>query len=229
MIDWYSTQRAIVTKSRKSIDPYSLSDEELNALILGFGYPYPEEVKAESKSIFLHELIGYYQRKGTPKVLGEVLTFYGLINAVLCEWWVYHNELTKSLWVRSVPVWPKTREDFRDYYIEEPYESFVKLDPFWHYDKAGGEKLIDVYREPLNAGDDPSDPDTERLNRITLPSITPFISLNTFTKSDDIFPELAIMNRKIQESYQYWIKFVLKWKGAFENSEAFPEDRKSVV
>lgn len=226
LIDWYSTQRAIVTKSRKAIDPYSLSNEELDSLILGFGYPYPYEVREDQKSVFLHELIGYYQRKGTPKVLGDALSFYGLVDSVLCEWWVYHDFLSKSLWVRSQPVWPRSEKDNPDYVISRPYEAFVSQDPFWHYDKDGtdGEQLLEIYREPENPEDDPLDNDTERLNKITLPSLTPYITLNTSIRYDKVYPELSILNRKMQESYEYWLEYILKWKGSFATTSLFPEN-----
>lgn len=224
LIDWYSTQRALVTRSRRAVDPYSLSDEELNDLILSFGYPYPYEVREEQKSVFLHELIGYYQKKGTPKVLGDVLTFYGLVDAVICEWWLYNDFQNNNLWVRSVPVWPKQVEYPEDYNLKVPYESFVALDPYWHYDKDQGESseiLLDLYRE-MEDGEDPSDPDAEKKNKITLPSITPYISLNTVIKGNDVFPQLSVLNRKVQEDYEFWIQYILKWKGSYSDTSSFP-------
>ncbi len=226
LIDWYSSHRALVTKSKTSIDAYSLTDEELNSLILGFGYPYPYEVQEEQKSLFLHELLGYYKRKGTPKVLGDVLTFSGLFDTVLCEWWLHHDEISKSLWVKSSPVWPKTEKDNKDYYISIPYNQFVSMDPFWHYDKDGGESeevLLELYKKPENKDDDPDDEYVEKHTKITLPSILPYISLNSNLNDGRVKCQLAILNRKIQEDYEYWIEYVLKWRGAFSSEEDYPE------
>jgi len=225
LIDWYSSQRTIVTKSRNSIDPYSLSDEELNEVILGFGYPYPYNMDKDKKSVFLHELVGYYHKKGTPKVLGDVLTFYGLVDVVICEWWLYRDFFNKSFWVRSVPVWPATAKNNEEYISILPYEPFVRPDPFWHYDKGEGlseERVEDLFLEPENPEDDPNDEFTERKNKITLPSITPYISLNTVVRDEYVKCETSIMNRKVQEAYEFWIEYILLWKGEYLFPSRFP-------
>jgi hypothetical protein len=89
ILDWYSVHKASITKARGATDPFSLTKEELNELIMSFGYPYPHDIGTkDQKAAFLLELINFYHKKGTPRVLRDVLGFYGVSDAVISEWWI---------------------------------------------------------------------------------------------------------------------------------------------
>lgn len=208
--DWYTAHRTLVTKSRNAINPYNLTAPELDELILSFGFPYPYELDRDEKAELLHHLIEYYKHKGSPDVLGDVLGFFGRVGVVLSEWWLEHvpSEAGPGIFVmNSKPVWPADQKNNEDHMITLPYEQFVASDPLWHYDKPGvSQKVSDLFWE--------IDPKTgERVNKITLPSITPYLSLNNVISHQRFTSELSILNRKIQEAYEYWVEYELNYKG----------------
>jgi hypothetical protein len=208
--DWYTTQRTLVTKSRQAVKPYYLTSPELDELILSFGFPYPHELNRNEKAEFLHQLIEHYKHKGSPGVLGSVMSFFGNTDVVLSEWWLKYipsNSGAGNFVMESSPIWPPDRKDDTDLIIRLPYEQFVASDPLWHYDKPGsGEKIREMYFE--------IDPITGMKNhKITLPSITPYISLNNNIEHNRYSGELSILSRKIQESYEYWVEYELNYVG----------------
>jgi hypothetical protein len=57
IIDWYSAQKTLITKSRKSLDLHILPNDELNELILSLGFPYPKYIVSKSHKIqFINSL-----------------------------------------------------------------------------------------------------------------------------------------------------------------------------
>lgn len=226
--DWYTSNRALVTKSRNAVNPYYMTSPELDELILSFGFPYPYELNRGEKAEFLHHLIEYYKHKGSPQVLGTVMGFYGRVGLVLSEWWVKHvpsatGQGIGNFIMESSPIWPTTIENKSELIITIPYEQFVASDPLWHYDKpTSSEKLRDLYWEIDGTTG-------ERKNKITLPSITPYISLNNVVDHKKFTSALSILNRKIQEAYEYWVEYELNYLGAFNRYPISPSPSRQDV
>lgn len=186
LIDWYASHRTYVTQMFKSTDPFSMSSEALNEIILSFGFPYPQKIISTSrKAQFILDLINMYQKKGTPSVLVKALqTYFGLSNVILSEWWI-NRRPNGEFYAASEPIFPVGLQGNPLYRTEISYSAFADVDPLWHLSEA---ELISTY---ANA-------------KIKLPSITSHISLQATVSIFGVNAALAILNRKLQESYEYW-------------------------
>jgi len=193
LIDLYTSLRMSVSVSRRTTDIYSLSSPYLDELLRSFGYLYPSQIeKLENKPFFQSQLINYYRSKGTGDILRDILTFYGLTpkNSVLNEWWL--KEIKGKFYFENTSSWI-SEENKETLKIQLPYESIVKKDPHWYYDKYD-ESICDVFEKSL----------------LTLPSITPYVSLTFYSLESDLFTGLALLNRRIQEEYEFWLKYCVK-------------------
>jgi len=186
LIDWYASHRSYVTQMFKSTDPFSMSSEALNEIILSFGFPYPQKIISTSrKAQFILDLINMYQKKGTPSVLVKALqTYFGLSNVILSEWWI-NRRPNGEFYAVSEPIFPVGLQGNPLYRTEISYSAFADVDPLWHLSEA---ELISTYASA----------------KIKLPSITSHISLQATVSIFGVNAALAILNRKLQESYEYW-------------------------
>jgi len=191
LIDWYASNRALVTQGSGCTDPYNLSSEELNELIRSFGFPYPEKILYDidqnnnRKAQFILDCVDLYHKKGTPEsIVTSLQTYFGVSSIVLNEWWIHRNAL--GLFVaRSKPIYPRNSAAST---IDIPYSSFVSNDPLWQLSET---ELDTAYEN----------------NIISLPSITPYISLQSLddTTNPTLTASLAIIARECQEAYYYWL------------------------
>lgn len=188
LIDWYSSHRSLVSQAKNTTDPFNLSSEELNELIKSFGFPYPNKIISTTrKAHFLLDLVNLYKKKGTSEVLVKTLqTYFGLSNIILSEWSIFRKP--SGIFVaRSKPIYPRNLRDVNDLIVELPYSSFISSDPLWRLSET---HLTNLY----NSG------------QIQFPFLTPHISLQSVVNTVGVSPTvpLAILNRRIQESYEYW-------------------------
>lgn len=193
IIDWYSAHKTLVTKSRKSTDLQLLRSDEINELIKGFGFPYPRFITGKSNKIsFLLNLINLYKRKGTSYSLYYVLKLYGLTDIIISEWWLkYDKSRIDQLYLESNAVYPEKFRNLNRYILNKPFESF-NFDPYWQQSK---EELLSNYNDSSNL--------------ITLPSITPYISIQSYSRLSDLNLAIAIMQRKFHETFSFWLGYTL--------------------
>jgi hypothetical protein len=182
LIDWYSTHKALIRQSRYYSDPYNLSDDAINEVIKGFGFPYADRiVEADDKITFLQELVNFYNKKGTPRTLASVLEFFGLNNIKIYEWWI-HKINNGDFVAKNKVVWPLNSNERQ---ISLDYEYFVSEDPLWQISLA---ELEDYYNKSV----------------IALPSITPYISLSGSLSLSNIYPALSVINKFAQDEFDNW-------------------------
>jgi hypothetical protein len=192
VIDWYTSLRTALTYAQGSSDPYNLDSEALNELIASFGFPYPQRILSNlKKGAFLESIVPLYQKKGTPEVLVKTLqTYFGFSDVILLEWWIVanpdpHNPGQYAFYARSLPVFPRNMRYNQEFISSVPYDVFIENDPLW---QLSLQELTDAYRK----------------NSITLPSITPHISLQAGINFTLLDPIWAILTRKYAESYQFF-------------------------
>lgn len=188
LIDWYSAHRATVTHTRQSLDPHSMASEALNEMIRCFGFPYPHKIVSSNlKAQFILDIIELYKKKGTPRVLVKALqTYFGLKDIVLSEWWIHHNGINDTFYAKAHPIIPRSFRTDPRLSQELSYGTFIRNKPLWQLTE---DKLRELYDECV----------------ITLPSITTYISMNGTLNVLDINIALTILNRKIQETYEFWL------------------------
>lgn len=197
LIDWYSAHKSKITKARKITELNLLNSEELSELILSFGFPFPGNIINKSHKIaFLKELINNYNKKGTPSVLGKILALYGLRNILISEWWLrYDSRRENPFFFRSNVIYSTINQDDVSNPVLETiksFEDFIEGDPHWQL------TLDDV----TNSFEDPD-------NKISLPSITNAISIESYTNIADMQIATAIFQRKIEETYDFWLRYTL--------------------
>jgi len=188
LIDWHSAHRATITHMRQSLDPHSMSSEALNEMIRSFGFPYPHKIISNNlKAQFILDIVELYKKKGTPWVLVKALqTYFGLNNVVLSEWWIHYNGALNNFYAKAHPVIPRAYRTDPRLAQELSYDLFIRNKPLWHISES---ELRELYNE----------------SRITLPSITTYISMNGTLSVLDLNIALNILNRTIQETYEFWI------------------------
>jgi len=186
LIDWYSSHRTYITQTKQGTDPFNMQSEALDEMIKSFGFPYPHKIISSTrKAQFILDLINLYHKKGTPSVLVSALqTYFGLSNVILSEWWIERNA-EGTYFAKSLPIYPKGLRDNQLLSTEISYYNFILDDPLWQLTEAELNLLYNT-------------------SKITLPSITSHISLQATVSIMGSNTALIILNRKIQESYEYW-------------------------
>jgi len=192
---WYSSHRSLVTSLKTIKEPYYLSTDELDELIKSFGFPYPNKIVSRRFKIsFLYNLIYYYKHKGTPYVFGESLKYFGLNDVVIMEWWLKKELNTDRLYFQSKPVYPEesfTNDDYiRKIYWNDFYEAFSDI--HWYQRESD---ILSSYST----------------TNIRLPSITPYITIRSSFDVMRIRPGIAIIQEWIQETYEFFLKYVLNY------------------
>jgi len=187
LINWYTAHRTSITLTRQSIDPHSMSTDALNEMIRCFGFPYPHKIVSSNlKAQFILDIVELYKKKGTPWVLVKALqTYFGLNSLVLSEWWIHHNGANDTFYAKAHPVIPRTFRTDPRLSQELSYDVFTRNKPLWRMTET---KLRELYDECV----------------ITLPSMTTYISMNGTLNILEINIALSILNRSIQESFEFW-------------------------
>jgi len=187
LINWYATHRSQVTKTRQVTDAFNLDTESLNEVIKGMGFPFPDRIGTnETKAQFLLDLVSLYQKKGTPEVLVKSLqTYFGLTDVVLSEWWV-HKQTDDLIVAKSRPVYPTTKKGQRELYITSDIDIFTSTDPLW---KMSGAEILELYQ----------------INKISLPSITPYVSLQAGVNVSSLNAFFSVITKRMNEDYDYWV------------------------
>lgn len=190
LIDWYTSQRTIITQNDNLKDPFKLSGDELDELIKSFAFPYPKKLTSlNKKANFILELVSLYKKKGTPEVLVKTLqTYFGLNSVVLTEWWIHKKPYANSFFAKSVPIYPRFERSNPDYIVELDLENFEMDDPLWQITE---DEIRIAYAT----------------SKITLPSITPYISISGAYNISELEVTSAILNRRMQESFEYWQQY----------------------
>lgn len=192
-IDWYAANRTLITKLRNINNLNTLTNDELVDLSTSLGFPYLQFVYSrKTKVTFIQHLINFYHKKGTPEVLGEVLEAFGLVDIVISEWWIKYIKDFNDFYAVAQPVYPTARRNDQTYMLMKDYEDFIRNNPFWQITK---DELDRIYRDPNTL--------------ITLPSLTSVISIQSNCNITHLNPTLAIIQRKVQEEFTFWLEYVL--------------------
>ena len=185
LVDWYASNRSLVTRVKTSNNILSLPNDTIDELIKCFGFPYPENIiSINNKPLFLLDLVNLYNKKGTPSALLKSLQYFGVTNVTLSEWWIHRTE-TGLYVARSQPILPRSIRNSGLGVKELTYNDFTSTDPLWQL----SESQLDTYYNS---------------SEIKLPSITPHFSIDSVVPIDQLYPIVSIISKVMKESYDYW-------------------------
>lgn len=207
IVNWYTAFRTLTSALKRGIDPLFLTTEEIDLLIKSFGFPYPNKISSKRiKTRFLYNLIDFYNRKGSPYVFGEALPYFGLNDVTIVEWWLKKDQTLLSsdnLYFVSQPIYPRSERDTSTFIRRIEYNKF-NLDSHWNHTK---DIINTLYKDRL----------------ITLPSLTPYIGIYCTLDVLKLKTGLSIIHRIIQETYTFWIEYILQNRGTVEDIINDPE------
>jgi len=181
---WYASLKTITSTQSKVSDPFSLPDEHLNELFRSFGYHYADGINlpgATSKdkvNLFL-DLVNLYKIKGTPRSIVEILSYYGLTEIDIFEYWLEKSTID-NLHFKGKIIIPGTIHTSD---LSVSYENMILNDPHWFLNKSN----------ILTSFDN---------NKINLPSKTPYFSIRPGYKVSYINSFMNIIARKARDQYE---------------------------
>lgn len=200
LIDWYSANRTILNLTAQANDPFTLTSEDLDLAIAGFGAEiFNEKIIRDKKvrAILLTSLCNLYKIKGSAASILRALQFIGFSNLTLREWWVARNPKDKNDLQLEGKVVSKGQyfDEVRGQWklVDEnvnttetlTWKSFeLRLaeigEPHWMYKR---EEILSV----------DNDPNT----KMKLPSITPYYSIIFNSNVEKINQILSVLERMI--------------------------------
>ena len=184
LIDLFSSHRTISTIQKQISDVFSLPLTSLDELIKSFGYSVSlDRLDDVTKATFFLDLVNLYKLKGTPAGLVQVLNYYGLTNIELAEYWLFRDSTSMELVFRGVNVLQENTLDVP--WADVDYDSMTFGDPHWLLTKAKAEQAI-------------------ALNKIALPSKSPYIGIRPTTSMTEIELTTIILAWQIQNDFATW-------------------------
>lgn len=191
LINWYAAHKTITSLQSQITDPFSIPDSHLDELFRSFGYPYSSNKISlpssrygvnESKVNLFLDLINLYKIKGTPRSVIEILSYYGLSNTDLYEFWLEKETKNKVIF-RGKQTISSTK--YTDDYILN-FDEMILNDPHWMLTEN------QVLQLDLN-------------NKINLPSRTPYFAIRPTYDIREINGALTIVSKEIQDQYLEFI------------------------
>ena len=92
LIDWYASHKTILGTQKKVSDVFSLPSDHIDELIRSFGFTGPlGELTRDNKINFFYDLVNLYKIKGTPQSIVKSLSYFGLTDLDLVEYWLQKN------------------------------------------------------------------------------------------------------------------------------------------
>jgi len=136
LINWYSSLKTITSIQSNISDPHALPNDHLDELFRSFGFSYSSNILSlpssqyvvnQSKVNLFLDLVNLYKIKGTPASIIKVLSYYGLTDLDIFEFWL-EKKSKSDLIFRGKIISQNTL--YKDDYII-PFESMVTDDPHW--------------------------------------------------------------------------------------------------
>ena len=188
LVDLFATHRTLANQSIHITDPHSLSNSNLDELFRSFGYPYSSQLKGidenplEQKIQFFLDLVNLYKIKGTPQSLVDVLQYYGVTEIDIFEFVLKLKKPGKLFFDGKVVAGTSIGQQKLSF----PYQDLTKNDPHWLYTE---QQILDL----------------NNINKINLPSQTPYLGIEPIVDLDGI--EFSILSRTVQDQYNYWATY----------------------
>lgn len=182
LINWYAVNKTLVKLQNESLDLFSTTNENLDELFKSFGFNYSYSIRDfETKVNFFLDLVNIYKIKGTPTALRRVLSYYGMTDIVLLEYFLQYDKENNLIFKPRPSVGDL---NFKNLDLElSPlyFEDLTSLDPHWFQSKSDINQLF-------------------QQNKINLPSKTPYFGIRPIYEFKSIEPVLAYFHRIIYDN-----------------------------
>jgi len=183
-VDWYSTFKTILASQKTASDPHSLPAKHIEELFRSFGYTQSlEELSSAAKVNFFLDLVNLYKIKGTPLCISRVLSYFGLKQVELVEYWLQKNESGNLVFRAELAVPTVVPISLGSYDIS--FHDAVAGDPHWLLTESQIETLVAT-------------------NKINLPSKSPYFGIRAYYGVGDLSKIIACLERRIQDDYLKW-------------------------
>lgn len=220
ILDWTSTIKTIQDSNKRLTDAYSLSSEDVDKALRGFGTSFINSYTLSSvnrRKNFLLNVCDLYSIKGTPESIVRALNIIGLNNIFIREGWMFKDTDDGDIKIDWQPV--KQKSVFNE--ITKQYESLDTDNEFvtdwnWFENKIAENSHSDPHwmytkSEILELNDDPD-------VYLKLPSITPYFGIEFISDVDvqidameTVYSEIDkqfrkyLSNKELESDYKYWL------------------------
>jgi len=190
IVNWYATHKTVSSIQKEASDPFSLPDEHLDELFRSFGYNFSTELSLynyetnQTKVNFFLDLVNLYKIKGTPRSIIEALQYYNLNPVEIIEYRLIEN-LVEELVFRGESVYSSTGSPLNASIIDVSFDIMTGSDPHWMLSESKIEEL-------------------RLINKINLPSKTPYFSIRTQSDLSELEAVIAALMYNVENQYASW-------------------------
>lgn len=208
ILDWTSTIKTIQNSSKQLTDVYSLSSEDIDKALRGFGASFINHSSLpslEKRKSFLLNLCDLYSIKGSSDSIIRALKIVGLTNIYIREGWLFktdNNDL-KFQWKIQ-----KSKNSFNNETLS--YEDADTLDDLifdwnWFEEKiAEGSTHYDDHW--MYTKDEILEIESNTSNYIKLPSITPYFGIEFVTDSDTQTDTTETITHELDQQFKRYLQ-----------------------
>lgn len=183
-ISWYASLRTFNSTMAKASDPRSLPEDHLNVLLNSFGFTTSLDQMTKSNKVdFLYDLVNLYKIKGSPESIVRVLSYFGISNIELFEYYLQYDEEYNLIFRPHKVIYDPDYSTTISSDIN--LNDMIRLDPHW---MLSADQINELFLR----------------NRIAFPSKSPYYGIRpilTYSGSKTTIPSLALLFRHVQDYY----------------------------
>ena len=223
LLDWASSIKTIQDSAQRVTNAYSLTSEDTDKAIRGFGVDFINEYSVPSLSrrqTFLLSMCELYKIKGTPASIIQALDIVGMKNVYIREAWVVParngREDIEIEWrqVKQNQVFNNINNSYDDpYTAENTYMDWGWFDekihvfigePHWFYTK---EEIVNLNWARYKWDETDSGETLTKIEDVwmKLPSITPYFSIEFYTDADKQNAAFGALAKALNNQYQQYL------------------------
>ena len=185
LISWYASLKTFPTTMKSVSDIRVLPDTHLNELFKSFGFiDALTEIPKANKVDFFYDLVNLYKIKGTPESIERALTYFGIPDVDIMEFWLQYDENGTLVFRPSL----LTNYGKNDTVKDLDFNYTTSVDPHWMLDES---RINQLFLQ----------------NKIAFPSKTPYFGIRPTVQlvGNIINPVMCILTRIVLDQYESFI------------------------
>jgi len=187
-IDWYAALKTFATVQKNISDVYSLPQKTIIDLFYSMGFDLGNTLRympQGNRETFFLSLVDLYKRKGTPLSIIEFLSFMGIPNVSLIEYWVKINSEGKMMFEGDHVISNSDDPLLINAKSSYSYSEVFHIDPHWFLTEDQAMGLMST-------------------TAVRLPSKSPHFSLRFAFQQSKINALMSYLSRTAEDSYDAW-------------------------